>query len=295
VKIKLSELRSLIRSSVISEAPLAGIEPAGEEDWTKGMDSKTIARFKNYDVPTVQKDREEVKKFFNNENFRSSAIKLYKNLSVPIYVVPAFTWFAAGRGSKFDDRGRIKRTYERSEDASILAGFGVPPEKIVALEEARKQGAAIFVPLVENLEKGFLSTPWMIIHAMIDESTESSVMGKYVSEIVYLFLEGEDFDGQIKSKKQERYFNHLLPGVISSLTMKSARVYKFKGRSLYDIAAEILTQAILDTRGFHYNKTGDQEIDSLLAKISDLVSTARKDFEDAIRGKVIVIEAHIQG
>jgi hypothetical protein len=64
---------------------------------------------------------------------------------------------------------------------------------------------------------------------------------------------------------------------------------------LYDIAAEILTQAILDTRGFHYNKTGDQEIDSLLAKISDLVSTARKDFEDAIRGKVIVIEAHIQG
>jgi hypothetical protein len=287
VKIKLSELRSLIRSSVISEAPLAGIEPAGEEDWTVNAKSDYVLQTKNHSSDAdVEKDRKEVKKFFDNKNFYNSAIKLYKNLSVPIYVVPAFTWWASNRGRTSD------RTRERYSDASILARFGVPSNRILQLEEARKQGAAILVPLVEHLQKGFLSTPWMIIHAMIDETSNISVMGKYMKVINKMFIDA--FKNE-KNEYMNDYFKfYFWPKIVSALTMKSAVTNAFRNYNWVDVISEIVTQAILDTRGFHYNETGDPKLDELLSNVKNIVSTARKDFEDAIRGKVIVIEAHIK-
>lgn len=266
MKMTLGQLRRLLSEAGDLDQALAGVQGAGEEpgeeDWQK--DAEATA------------NRRPVQRFFGKK-FTDDAIRLYKNLTVPIYVVPVWSY----KSSNLDGDGK---RVAASDDALSLAQYGVSSERAEALELARGSGAAIFVAQVARLDKGSLPTPWMIVHAMFDtQQANSPTLGKMWMDVYRAGADEDDFVDAFESDSGRL--------MSKALTMKSARDGRLGAYT--DAIAEILTQAVLTTAGFQYNETGDDRMDSLMANVARVVAPAREEFESQVAGKVLTVGAHL--
>lgn len=217
-------------------------------------------------------DKKEVQKFFGKK-FNDDAIKLYRNLATPIYVVPVWSHKMAS----LDYRMTI------DEDALSLTQYGVSPERAQELEAAREGGATIIVAKAAELSKGNLPTPWMIVHAMFDSIEGMPLLHDIYSEIY------DDGTLQDIVEADDEHTENLR----KSLTMGSARGGHLRYSTDGDFIAEIMTQAILTTKGFVYKPSGDEIVDDQLERISSIVKDIRPAFEAAIAGKVINLEVNL--
>lgn len=241
----------------LKEAPLADITEPGEP--------KFVSSGSSQDVKSVQK-------FFSGKKFRDDAVKYYDRLSLPIYVVPTFNPNNINRSSFF----------EPNKAATILSQRAqLSDEKIVEIEHALDAGATCWIVCALKLTKNFLPTPWMIIHAMFDNE-RSNVFQKIAPNCL---------------ENCKELFNILGPRQIhNALTMASARNKKVYGYR--DIYAEIMCQAILTKDGFRYNqiKGSDpiaEKANLCLDQIKIDVSSARKNFESIVSGKLVAVDVSV--
>ena len=263
MRLRLGTLRRWLRETVTNQG-LASVQKTGQEPMDRPQDG-----------PDVTANKRPVERFFGGKKFMDDAVKLYRNLSVPIYVVPVWSY----KDSNIVTGNERTTT---SEDASALTQYGISSERAAELERARAGGAAIIVAMAAELSKGNLPTPWMIVHAMFDAGDASPFLPD-VWQRVYdndRFLDmWESRDGS----KEKRF--------MSALTMASARNKQIFSYS--DAIAEIMTQAVLTTNGFTYNETDDPELNEFLEHISSVLQDVRRDFEQAISGQVITVEVHL--
>lgn len=268
MKIRMGALRCLLRESGVNDLSqaFAAVQKTGEEapekgeeDWQRSADAVSNKR--------------PVQRFFGKK-FVDDAIKLYRNLTVPIYVVPVWSY----KNSAIDtDLPRAKV----ENDATQLTRYGVSPERAAELEQARKGGAAIFVALTATLDDNSLPTPWMIVHALFD--SDNPLLSQMASDV--------NDDGAFQEELESS--GGMTRTFARALTMGSARNGNLNHGVYTDFIAEIMTQASLTTKGFVYNKTGDPTVDERLGKIARTVTNARQEFEKEVAGKVYIIGVHL--
>lgn len=260
----MGQVRGLLHEIIATNQGLASIQKTGQEPVDKEQDG-TLALL----------NKRPIERFFTSKKFADDAVRLYRNLSVPIYVVPVWSY----RNSNIVTGNERTIT---STDANVLTQYGISPERAKQLERARAGGAAIIVALAAELSKGNLPTPWMIVHAMFDPGDGIPFLDDTWSRVYddERFLDmWESHDGS-----NEKRF-------MSALTMASAR--KRQIFSYSDAIAEIMTQAVLTAKGFTYNKTDDPELNDFLDHISSVLQDARRDFERSIAGQMITVEVHL--
>lgn len=242
----------------------------------------------------TDKKQRGVQRYFKQQKFVDDATKLYKNLSVPIYIVPA--WSGAQPGYDVGSRA----TAGVHDTVATLMKFGMSEQRANELEQARKSGAAIFIAQASQLMKGGLPSPWMIVHAIFDDLEEDTsslvkanpkLFASYRS--VRKLLDSldvpdamDDYPGEEEDFSQFKKF-------LGALTMGSARTNQIQTSS--DAVCEIMTQATLTSNGFVYNETDDDQVNKVLQKIAKVTSGARQAFESAIAGKMIDIDVFLRG
>lgn len=219
----------------------------------------------------LEKNRRQVQRFYTGGKFRDSAVKAYRHLKTPIYIVPRYT-----PEPNVGQRARL-------ENNSKLGALGLSAEKVKELETALRDGAAVFIVQAMELKSETLPTPWMTIHALFDAGDDSSYFSSSeVFKTLYGVLEELDaIDRNFRDDQDDSFWNKML-------TMKSARDGAISGRD--DAGAEIMTQQILTTAGFTYKHTKNDDVNKSLENIKKLVSSARSEFEQAISGQILDVE-----
>lgn len=269
MRIMLHELKKLIRN-FLQEMPLADIFKSDyiEDDYDRDPEDKTIAAVsKKDDGRNVYNDKphhvnhRSVEKYFGSPMFKQLAIKTYKFLSVPIYLVTQYT--------------RNVNLRQRTEQGSAKLAQGILKSQKKEIKNALKAGAAVFVVQAEGLGNGFWPTPWMIIHAVYDNDIDFDKTKHKVASL---------------AKSIEGKFQELSLTWNDVLTMKSAR-NKLIGETGDDAVAEMYCQAILTSTGFNFIKTGNQTVNDELLQIGEILSQARERFEKQIAGRVTKIGA----
>lgn len=253
-------VRKCLMEVALSEAPLADIFPfqdvAKNEPTEDEFAMTPSQREKNF---------KQVKKFHNTPKFKAEAIKTYKNLSVPIHIVPAWNL-----PSDPGDRVKIVGT-----DSKLLDDVAnVDPSIAEQLIRLAEKGDSVWIVQSSTLSTNNLPTPWMIVHAMFDDSAyrDGELYKAFREELELAFVLAEEMFGR-----------H--PGDV--LTMKSARDNNIVTET--DVGPEILCQAILTTKGFTYKLTGDPKIDEIAMRLDEMLKGARAKFESLIRGQIISI------
>lgn len=265
--VRTNMLRRFVRAVLMREAPLADVLPYATKDLSDVDPSDDLLR----------RGQTQTRKFFATKKFRDDAIKAYRNLSVPIYVVPVFsTRSTAGLRSALENESDVPKQLDR-----LIYSL----EKIAELREVLRAGAAIFLVGSHVIEKGFLPTPWMIVHAMVDQSVFEEardiapVDGMLRSEVRSL-LESVRLEMRVQNWNLASMFRDIL-------TMGSARDGAIQ--NVDDAAAEIVTQSILTANGFDFNPTGNEKADAALERIAGIVSGCRADFESRIAGRIVAV------
>lgn len=272
VRTTVGRLRRALVEAIVTEMPLAALlKPVEEpidphiEDIEKAYHSSP----EDYHKEKL-KNKKSVERFFKNPAYLDKAVKAFKNLALPVYVVPAYA-------RTFDEEQRVDVLEGEGAKEYLTQACKLSPEKVDELMGAMSQGAVVFVPFTDSLQKGFLPTPWMLVHALYDNSTRGEndllPLADDTCNIVNDLFADERFQDPNGLKK--------------IFTFASARNRQVESEN--DITAEILTQATLTTKGFVYNETGDEEIDERLAEIAELVKDARAGFEQAVGGKLVKV------
>jgi hypothetical protein len=254
MQIKVQNLRGLIK--LLLETPLEDILPIVDKS-----------------RPGQLYNPNQIKKFFSSEKFKSDAIKAYSLFNTSVYVIPVVS----------GDSGISQRTKifnEKDKIFKILSKCQLSDEKTSELMSALSNDATIFITKASMLEKGYLPSIWMMLHAMIDDqkrvvlSDLSSSLDKLVNEL------GEKCK-ILGMCKDENDIGTLF------FTMKSARMNDIGG--LKDLVAEIVCQEILTYEGFHFKKSENDDVNDILLQISHCVKDARKQFENEIKGCLLIV------
>lgn len=287
----IKELRRTI-AALLSETPLAGIESPIFDPENPKLTRRLRGETDDELNARTAMQKNATSKFFNSKKFNDNAVKLYANLSVPIYIVPMWS------GEMRSLRNRNVNVHPHE-----LLAAGLSEERLAELTAAVAEGAAVFVVAQSRLLKGALPTPWMIIHALFDDENDG-VVTKYlgdtiekmkfnVADVVYKTIKDPPDAMAPYRKESASEFDAPYEAFISGLTMASA-----KGRNIQttnDVVAEIMTQAVLTKAGFKYNETGDEMIDAAYEEIAKIVAGARAEFEEAITGKMIKLDLFQRG
>lgn len=257
MKMKILEFRCMIRS-ILSEAPLADVYPPS-------MDSNI-----NYEPEGDKRGKEPVRKFFSTPKFAADAKKIFSLWSIPVYLVPAYK-------TQISDYGftRHKRVTDTASQAEVLRDLRFSEKEIDKLLIELKKGACIIVTTASRLVKNFLPSPWMTIHALLDDQRDQPSPLSTMVENVYNVL--------ISAFESSNELNHVL-------TMKSARTNNLN--SMNDAAAEIICQAGLTSSGFRYNMTNSAEKNAALERIAGIVQSARRELENFMKGNIVSIATY---
>jgi hypothetical protein len=258
MKIRIFELKSIIRE-ILAEAPLEDIYPV----ISKKSDPEDEDFFGDLDDYDPKKDPKKVQKFFSSKAFSDKAFKVFRFIKTPIYLVPV-------ERPSFTSNARSWSPDSEERQREVLRELNIPDEKIDFFIEQLSKGACVLIAEASQVAPGFQPTPWMIVHALLDDALEHVLMMSEVYDTL------------------TPLFGRKWTKLVSALTMKSARNNEIQNEA--DICAEIITQAVTTTNGFVYNKTGDDEIDSALEKVSHLVANAKDDMSAWISGKLIQLD-----
>jgi len=289
-----NHLRQVIRG-ILAEMPFKGVMPVASKRPRDPNDDyeDDISAYDDKVTPDA------LKKFHSSKKFLKSAKHVFEDFPQDIYILPIAADFPyMGRVGVYDREEAIKELeYLMSEDEDNE--WEEPPIEGINLDEISdklSQGATIIASFTNSLTKGFLSSPWMIIHAILDNSGQSNSdiiadMAKSVADILY---------------KNDIYVGHPL---LKCLTMKSARDRDIGSED--DAAAEIITQEIATRRGFYWRMTpaiekeivdlgkSPEECKSILLQIEDLLKSSgmKQNFISALQsvsGKLVIVDTYAQ-
>lgn len=273
MKIRLSQLRRIIQeevSRVVQEAPFADVLPTAAGPIDDYAD----------DEEDSDKGREKVSRFFSTQAWRNKAKKAFRLWDIPVYVLPVHT--SARYKLDLDFVERRMKILDPSEGFDIVEeGKFAPPEVTQSLRAAVEGGGLLILAVTQSLKKGFLPTPWMLVHGFFDSQVGLEGVDPKISELQEeLSNVFEDFDASGE-----------LPDVADLMTMKSARTGYLKDMPPTDFVGELLTQAALTTSGVTFKPSGDPDLDDRLAGIADRINSAdvRRLIQNNLKGRVLVL------
>lgn len=116
-------------------------------------------------------DPQSIKKYLSSSKFKSDAIKYFRLFSTPIYIVPIVT-------PRRISNTRVTIMRNEEQVRTFLIKFAPDQQAVEKLMLAFGDGAAIIVCESSSLDKGFLPSIWMTVHAMIDDTKPVFVPNK---------------------------------------------------------------------------------------------------------------------
>lgn len=210
----------------------------------------------------------QVDTFFSTPKFKNDAIKAFQLFSTPVYFIPAYSINMSDYGAE-----RVRRISGQKEQENALQEFSLAKPEIQKMLSALESGASVIVSGADRLRKGFLPTPWMTIHALLDNQGElDSALDQLVRKVSSLL------------KKHFKDGDRVLD---AALTMKSARNNSIN--TVSDAACEIICQSIVTKAGFVFIQNESPELNALFHEITELVKPARSMMEDFMKGNIILI------
>jgi len=268
MKITVRKLRRAISEAIrLSEAPLADIS-----SFVKSIERGDEEEDVHDDERKLDKT---LTKFFKSPSYKKLAIKTYKNLSVPIHIVPyGDSLVGVDRLITIREPAKVEvflssQTISYSRDERAI----LDPESIKSIVEKVARGDSVWFVCNNDFSPGAIPSPWMTVHAMFDADSSLS------PQLYDIFEKIETFFDDVM------FADTYAKGV---LTMKSGRDGTILSER--DAAAEVMCQQILTTNGFQFNPTGDPLIDAGLESFKELLQPVRELFEAAVRGTFIVID-----
>lgn len=246
--------------------------------------------------PTATAESKTKLAYMSSPAYRAKAEKTYKDVDVPIAIVvmPGFT----GRATEYPE-GESRMTPAGSDVATSL--------KDRALEKAGVDAATLPADLLtliitspDHIPANYkrISSPWICFHALFDDDPEAgaaSVLPAYADEIFSML---DSLAGCYDIRPSTAFLAKKL------LTMGSARDYNITNMS--DMAAEILTQAILKPQDFFIGDPPqrvagaggavatlqDRELAAqICTQIHDSARSLAPAIWDRLRGQTVVVRA----
>ena len=257
-----NQLRRVIRG-ILSEMPFKRVLPVAKQHLEYDPEEEDSYNFS----PSA------LGKFHSSKRFLKSATHVFADFPQDVYILPV-----RGNVPSFARVGAMEgeEAISHLEDLARTSEFRDHPITGINIDEIRdvlSQGATVIASFSTQKMSGFLPTPWMIIHAMLDsgggfQDQEFSAISREIEDI----LDNSGID--IESSNSPFY---------KCLTMKSARTGQVG--SVNDAAAEIMTQEIGTRRGFYWNMTPDaaNQIEAQGESVEDYESVLQ-EIEDTIKG-----------
>jgi len=274
MKITKSYLRQIIKEELarkLDEMPYAGT--------LRGAGDKDIIMPGDYRIGTPQNmlhgyDPNVTTRYVRSAKFQDDAIRLYANIQFPVWLAPLFS------KSQWDLSADIGSEQERV-GIMDLAGEGLDylgRKGFDGIEKIDPIGDLVIVVGGLNVNRGLVSSPWMIFHGIFDSLADDytgniSELAPGISALVN-DMEMSEFDIDV---------------LTSCLTMGSAR--KNNMGVTTDIIAEMMCQELLDKRGLHFNfnMIDDPEIQMQIEEFGDRIKNLAESFRQGARGKLIFV------
>lgn len=273
MKITIGGLKRVIREAIneedeLDEMAFAGVYP-GEYDRSKrkpgGLKKKAL-----------EKNRAALAAFHASEKYRQQAEYVFRLFGSDVYVLPVETETEMG--------GRRAYFYPPEQGLELITKvLGIGKEKgpegsfdVQDMKEKLKKGAILIVSLSTSISPGSTPTPWMIFHAMFDGVPHKSfeTQRQQLSDMV----------NELHGLEGGKMYSHF--------TMKSGRDNNIDDPD--NLVAEIMTQEVVDARGFNVKLSEDnEEVNALLQRMVETVKSwgLRELMERNMRGRVVL--AHV--
>lgn len=226
MKITVGQLRRIIKEEIqrVNEAPLADV----------GDFVNTTSRSDD------SRDVRAAERFHKTPKYRKDAEATFKLFDIPVYIVPIFT----SGGTTFN---RVKVVpWEEAEP--LIKESGLKTENI---ESELGKGACVILSRSGEMVRNFMPSPWMLLHAMFDDS------GSYLHKNVTIEIQRKISDLQKRGRNMGLSVDDVGYGLLSTLSMRSAREGNLNVDTLVDWAAEIATQAVrneMTTRRYTFSR-----------------------------------------
>lgn len=268
MKIMINELRGLIRE-YIDEMSYGGlVGPA--------INAKPNPNLKRY---TKRMSLDAVEKFHTSPLYLKKANAAFKHFPFEIWVQPINSEIYERFDELFGVNAEDQRYNILSVDEVIEYNreYKLPlnVEKIRSIVDS---GGCVIFSLTGELEPNFLSTPWMIIHAMFDSSDFTELGG--ISSF------------EIETYMEDELGLDRLTDILPYMTMGSATSNKMVSER--EIIHELCVQEVITTGGVQFKESGDSELDEKLEMLKQKIKSynLREIISNQIRGKVVVVSVH---
>lgn len=263
MKMKLSELRKVIRQ-VLSEMPFREVLPSANISSKNDQPESGPSSFRAVD------------RFHRTPQFQKKAIAAFRGLPIEAYFLP----IKIDKNLPFLQDTRL--TVEKpAKGIRLLKQIGADVD-FEDLQAKLAGGATVFLSFVEKLQAGLLPTPWMTIHAMLDnsEAEGNSVLDALRYKIQDWIEEEEPYTDD--DELQE------------IMTMGSARSGLLRGAATSDIISELMTQEIATRRGivFAYPSDMDPEKKEKFMNLEKFIKSLdiKSKFSKVVGGKLVFVQ-----
>lgn len=279
--ITVRHLRRIISEEIrrsLSETPLGDVFPTVASRLTP--DEEEDSMFGGRDG-SEEKERA-VSRFHSAPKYRSDAKKLFRLWDIDVYIQPLFSQTKWELGLEI---GSVRSSLMGPKKglAFLEKRAGWSKEKVDDTKAKLAAGSLVIVSAASGLQKDFLPSPWMIIHAFWDSIEARQGIPAEVDEayedLMRYIVDNFSFPGRDRYSKLK-----------SCMTMGSARTGKLGDDN--DITAELLTQAATSSRGVTFKQIpGDDKFNLMLDDLKSYIDNmnVRGMMQEALKGKVLLI------
>ena len=221
-------------------------------------------------------------KLATSSRFQKLAAKHFANIPGNVWVAPLVGVGADVVVPQDDRETRFRVENLAGGGVETLTGMGF------SIPEGFSTDDTVILYSAETSERGFIATPWMIVHAIFDSNgdVEGSMLSPTWKELQYSVGEGygrSQFEAELGPLiGADDWFE--------ALTMASARNGEIGGAP--DALAEIMCQELLTRGGFVFNEDAlDPEMLPAMEFMQALVKRAAGEVRKNIKGKLLIVAA----
>ena len=252
-----NQLRRVIRG-ILSEMPFKRVMPVAKHRLHYDPEEEDVTNFS----PSA------LGKFHSSKKFLKSATHVFADFPQDVYILPVRANMPYNTRVGAIDGEEAISYLEALARTSEFRDHPITGINIDEIRDVLSQGATVIASFSTIKDPGFLPTPWMIIHAMLD-SGRGQIFGNMSSDIENIIYSSDLNADQTAFSK--------------CLTMKSARIGDLSGAN--DIAAEIIAQEVATRKGFHWEITPEaaNQIEAQGESVEDYESVLQ-EIEDVVKG-----------
>lgn len=273
MKTRDAQLRRLIREMIDEMAyggTMAGIDLKPSQD-TERDDGWTS-------VGAAAKSSAAIDKYHRTPTYTAKALTTFANFPYDVFVVPVATRRIDIWGDVVENRVKLLSPAVGLKNLETLRDKHNVAIDIEDIESKLSGGNTVILSLTQMLSKGFLPTPWMLVHALFETDWSHFEDEKYAVD--------EAMEEMGLSSRN----------ILKFATMKSARDNNIQ--SDVDFVSELLTQAVVTKKGLHFNKELAKKPETVekLTRLEELVNdeiNIRQKVFDKLKGKIVVINGYV--